>query len=345
MIEEAHMNRMRAARRATVFIAGAVTWGWVALSTAGASTTTDTGASILIFPNVVVDATQKTVIQITNISNQLQHLRCFYIDGATCDSTEFAIVLTRQQPTFWVAARGRPVRRRDDLTGIDPGVVPPVASGFRGSLYCVAVDDAMMPINTNALTGVATLKANGGPDVAKYNAVGLVGTDSNDGNDTLCIGGGVSPACPSGAEYEGCPLGTLLDHSADFAEDPLIGSGSSVQTVLTIVPCTYDFINQMAGTSNVFLNIHDEFEGTYSASTSVGCWLSQPLSSINPVFSLGGMGSTYAQTRLSPSGTGFVAVGQEIRTGSGLRASVGVNMHNDGEFAGSDLLTLPVPTP
>src|SRR5262245_1221756 len=72
--------------------------------------------SILIFPQVINQGAQDSVIQITNTSNLTRHVRCFYIDGsAGADGrprwqvTDFNLTLTRQQPTHWLASRGRPV--------------------------------------------------------------------------------------------------------------------------------------------------------------------------------------------------------------------------------------------
>src|SRR6266404_6040662 len=114
----------------------------ITASAASADVTTERTGSILILPKIVADGTRDTVIQITNTSNSLVHAHCFYLNGAPVNGpgtpslwqeTDFFIWLTRQQPTHWIASRGRTVNPNDppgsDGAGLDPGLVPPTAPG------------------------------------------------------------------------------------------------------------------------------------------------------------------------------------------------------------------------
>lgn len=205
--------------------------------------TTERGASILAFPKVLADGNSDTIIQITNISNNMVHMRCFYVDGSLdvfgqprWNVTDFNIWLTKQQPTHWQVSTGRFTNPNDDCiengvivpspecadAGIDPGAIPPTTPGFTGELKCVEVDVADNPIGGNHLKGEATIKTNG--DVAKYNAIGIQGTDlaGETGNELLLD----QPISADGEEpvgqYNACPDILLLNHFADGVTDPVI---------------------------------------------------------------------------------------------------------------------------
>ena len=72
-------------------------------------------------------------------------------------------------------------------------------------------------------------------DVAKYNAIGVIGNENNDGDNVLCLGGEPSEECPNGAEYDACPQVWIANHFAEGAPNPTDTTGS-VDTTWTIVP-------------------------------------------------------------------------------------------------------------
>ena len=137
--------------------------------------TTEKGGSIIVFPKVVWDGTRDTIIQIANINNLPAQARCFYIDGGPLNpnlppgptnprlwnETDFSIFLTKQQPTQWVASKGRRVGFDSFKTagyGLDPGLIPPVRKGFTGELKCVQVDDSEVPLRSNQLKGAPGIR-------------------------------------------------------------------------------------------------------------------------------------------------------------------------------------------
>ncbi len=357
--------------------------------------TTEQSASILVFPKVVADGTRDTVIQITNTSNNMRHAHCFYVDGAAedpgapvgplnpprCMETDFDIWLTKQQPTHWVVSAGRwddptdPTCRTQSCNpatsgqnngqaaccdaGFDPGRVPPMGPAFTGELKCIEVDASGFPVPGNSLKGEATLVDTGDAfDIAKYNAIGLKGFDSNNMDATLCLGGAPTPACPSGAEYEACPQTWLVDHAAVGGREPSIDalncpgstSGcSSVGAQLTVIPCSQNFETQNPNPNAVTLqySITNEFEQTFSASTTVTCWASWNLEDINDIFRTENLGGNLVQTRMrSASGTprGVIAIIEEARTFSvgGRSALTAQNAHNSfADQAGQDLVVIP----
>jgi hypothetical protein len=164
--------------------------------TAGADVTTERPGSILIFPKVVNDGVRQTVIQITNTHNQPTQARCFYLAGDVCSETDFDLAFTKQQPTHWNVGAG--ISLSSLQSGLAPGLVPPVPTGFAGALICVETGTDGSPSPGNALKGEATIF---GPlaNESKYNGIALLGDSTkSDGDDTLTLDGDEYNACPGG---------------------------------------------------------------------------------------------------------------------------------------------------
>jgi hypothetical protein len=363
-----------------------------------AAVTTEQSASILVFPKVISDGTRDTIIQITNTSNNMRHAHCFYVNGALTNPSlpvgplnpplwteiDFDIWLTKQQPTHWVVSTGRldnpsekncrggttcdPTSSGTDRAdccdaGLDPGRVPPVVPGFTGELKCIEVDQGGFPVPGNALKGEATLEEIRTGDVSKYNAVGLKGFDTNNMDGNLCLGGGVTDQCPTGAEYEGCPATWILDHPATGAPDRVVQeqsfcSGnepcSSVTTNITVVPCTQNFETQNPPPVTLQFRVYNEYEQFFSASTTFTCWgsfdlgSSDPLANgINPVFNTAALGGEIVQSFVrSAAGTprGVMIVIEESHTDlvHSLTARSAQNaVTSFQDQAGQDIITIP----
>ncbi len=353
----------------------------VAMLTTGAvaQVTTEQSASILVFPKVIADGTRDTIIQISNTSNSMVHAHCFYVNGALtlpdqpagllnpplCTEIDFDLWLTKQQPTHWVVSQGRTVDPTDALctptnsacngAGFDPGRVPPTVPDFTGELKCVEVDASGAPMSGNHLKGEATLVSLGNDtpagDVAKYNALGIIGLETNNGDNVLCLGGGSSDACANGAEYNACPQTWILDSLAEDAPDQVNGSGSHVDQFITVVPCQENFETQVATSVTVQFAITNEFEQTFSASTTVTCWAELELDLINQVFERDFVGSDFVQTRMRPSAgttSGFLVAADAVHFTSIGNAATASNLHEEGTRTTTDLITIPseqVPPP
>lgn len=364
----------------------AVVLGGMAAS-ARADVTTEKGASILIFPKVRADGTFDTVIQIANTSNSMVHARCFYVNAslqdatthlpceipsATCvpqwQETDFTIWLTKQQPTHWVVSEGRNFDPWAEFgsndAGFAPGAVPPVFD-FIGELKCVQVTESGEPITSNSLKGEATLVSvtTVNPpqgtltsdqtvqgDVAKYNAVGILGNPDATPTNPLLLDGGTN--------YDACPSKLILNHFASGASDLvadeiLPGSTSSEFTDLTLVPCNEDFENQVPTSVKIQFVVFNEFEERFSASTTVNCFMEIELARIDTqfsavinvnssVFGIQVLGSDVAQTVITPvaqpdgSSGGLVGIAEHITTlqlgGSTTAARAAHNLHSEGSF-------------
>jgi len=346
-----------------------------AASSSHAATTTERSSSILIFPKVIFDSSRDTFIQISNTSNSMAHAECFYVNAApfctgdgdclagtctgTCQpqwiETDFTIWLTKQQPTHWSVGSGRltfpgeipcdPKNPECDGAGLDPGRVPPVTQvPFLGELRCIEVDQSGAPISGNHLKGEATIVSGDG-DAATYNAVGLLGLPfTNNGDDILCLGGGVSDQCPSGAEYEGCGDQLIVDHFAEGADNPQFGPTSTVRTELTLVPCRADFEHQMPTSVTVQFLVFNEFESRFSGSTPVVCWRSFFLQEASSIFRITTLQTRFAQSFFRTSAaanSGIVGVFEEYHALDDGQARAAFNVFETGTRPTTDLIFLP----
>lgn len=311
-------------------------WLTLGVTGAGGQLTTHDPAALVIFPKVIVDSSWETTIQLSNTANRPAYALCHYVNGAPTfpdlpvgpgnppqwAELDFSIILDRQQPTQWVASRGRLADPTDsvcpsplascDGTGIDPGVIPPVATGFTGELICVEVDASGAPWSGNALTGHATLTHLGSGEVVKYPGIGAIGLDTNDADQTLCLGGEPQDGCSRGGEYAPCASEWDISHPAEF-DDRLV-DGDSSRTTLTIVPCGQNFETQEPTQIVVSMLVLNEFENAFSASTTVDCWADLRLADF-PIFDRDTLGSRWVHTRLrTVAGTplGFAVVQQSI---------------------------------
>jgi hypothetical protein len=329
------MRQLRLQRAGVVVI-------WLALGAASASAQLTTGdpAAVLIFPKVIVDASWETTIQLGNTANRPAHAVCYYVNAAPTFpdqppgpinpaqwvEVDFTLVLTHQQPTHWIASRGRLADPSDgrctspqedcDGTGIDPGVVPPVSPGFTGELVCIEVDASGAPWSGNALTGQATLTHLGSGEVVKYPALGARGFDTNDADGTLCLGGEPEEGCPSGGEFEGCASAWDISHPAEFDDRPV--DGNSSRTTFAIVPCGQDFEVQVPARITLQMLVTNEFEELFSVSAVVDCWADLTLADFG-IFDRDSLGSNWVHTQLaSIGGVGFAVVQQTIGEGGKL---------------------------
>lgn len=302
------------------------------------SFTIEQPSSVLIFPKVINEGQsgRDTVIQITNSGNTMAHAKCFYTDGRTLGgqplwlTTDFSLSLTRQQPTAWRVSTGRPVNPNDAYQGLDPGAVPPVTTGFMGSLVCVQVDQPFggAPYGGNALIGKAQV---GG---SEYNAIGVPAVGMVNSDSIIDM---------DGVEYAACPSGYYLNFAHEgpagaIALGAMLGQGlndsiASVSTNITVVPCNMDFAR--ARPSSLTINadpVYDEMESAGSGATAtVTCWDSFTLS--DPQVADGFNVPTPFGTAQLTSTQGFVAVANVLRTGGMTAAqdSAATNLHTTGD--------------
>jgi hypothetical protein len=213
---------------------------------------------------------------------------------------------------------------------------------------CVEVDQADSVVSGNHLFGQATLKDPVSGDVAQYQGLTVLGTENNDGDGTLCLGGNASSFCPLGAEYDGCPTEWLLNHFADGVADPVAserGVDATVRTRLTVVRCGEDFFSLGEGDTAV------EFVATNELGESLSLgnfafdepWTELMLSDIDALLAAPGFGSTVGQTRIrSIDGTGFLVIAEQIHTTADRTTSAAVELwENRAAPGGQDFIRMP----
>jgi len=292
---------------------------------------------------------------------------CEQVNPPLCTEIDFDIWLTKQQPTHWVVSTGRLYPSFENTcrvgncdttsgpagghpccdAGLDPGRVPPVVPGFTGELKCIEVDAGGAPLPGNSLKGEATLEEIATGDVSKYNAIGLKGLNPNNMDNVLCLGHGGGANCPGGPEYEGCPATWILDHNAVGADDLVVREGSSVGANLTVVPCTENFELQSTPAVTLQFSITNEFEQTFSASTTLTCWASLNLETINPIFQAKNLQGSVVQTRMRAAAStpvGVTAVIEETHTVGAVTARSAQNGHTTlvtPSQEPADIITIP----
>jgi hypothetical protein len=287
-----------------------------------AEVTTDQPGAILVFPKVLVDGTRDTIIQISNASGTQVRLRCFYTTRALDTenrevwlTVDFNISLTRLQPTLWLASTGRPVNPTDRPPELEPGPVPPLASGFVGELRCFAVNNAEQPISRNVLVGNATIADRSTRELRRYAAIAVQGFPKNNNDNTVLL---------NNVEYSTCPRVLLLNHFFDDAVDPVLES--PVHNNITFVPCSVDYEANVPGTASLQFDVVNEFEQRLSASLPVRCFADLRLAAIDSssdptrsIFNVAIQGTLVGQTRIRPvpdgdneHGHGVLAIAEEF---------------------------------
>ena len=312
-------------------------------STAGAQTTGDHGASLLIFPKVVADSSGDTVLQVANLLESRVDVFCTYVDPAGGSSTTFTLDLVAEQPLHWVASQGRTASGESD-----PNVIPPAPASFDGQLICVEVDVSGAPATGNRLVGRATVATLADGDAFAYAAVGLPSTGINDQDDTLCVGE-PSDACLFGSEYNACPAAWWLSHPSEGAPDEQLGAGATQHTRLVIVPCSQNVRDVVPGAVHVLFQITNEFAQVFSAAADVTGWADLSLSDISSAFTVDLLGSPVVQTRIHPDATsgGFAVLAERERRANGgaVVSRDALLPQQDGAAESPDAIVLPMEQP
>jgi hypothetical protein len=129
--------------------------------------------------------------------------------------------------------------------------------------------------------------------------------------------------------------------SIDPETSKLDGLVSATLTDLTLIPCQQDFEEQIPGRVTVQFVVYNEFEQSFSASTTVVCWknfflyqIQSPNDPLNSPFHFANLGTTVAQTRITPAeGEGAViGIAGELRADNRSRlARTALNLHTEGD--------------
>jgi len=320
-------------------------------SPSSAQTTAAAPASIVVFPLTLANSLYDTTIQLTNLKNVTNFVRCFYrYSGVTiglpttgspnvnntCESISFDLTLSAQQPASWVMSTGR----SQENNATDPGFVPAPPAGFGGgAVTCFEIDAGGVPIGINGLTGVATVRNLTTGDVAKYNGIGVRAVGVPPNNDGLIL--------LDDSEYERCPRSWSLHFPPAGAADPAFGETLSSTPYLAVLPCTQNYTSSASSSLSITLLAIDEFELILSAAVSLPCWSIVDLAALSPIFEAfaGGGSNLRAEVHASSLSGGVLVAGLQVYSAAPLSESVmaAVNAHvGDGTSTHSATITTPV---
>lgn len=222
-------------------------------------------SAVLVYPLIQVDGaggTRDTRVELLNLSASPKHLQCAYINGVSCNETDFFVTLTANQPMSWLASQG--TRNAASFTAVPP------FSGT-GELQCVVLPDLPGIDHHNAIQGRALVFGADGQTVG-YSAVGF---------ERLTDGEFSGQVPLDGVTYAQCPDEL---HFAFLAND----TGSDSELIL--VPCSGNPLTP-AQPFTVQFTLVNEFEQVLSASMSVTCYSRRSLGKISSAFTRATLGS------------------------------------------------------
>jgi len=241
--------------------------------------TTDGTAAILVYTDLKLDSVKgiDTKIQLTNTSEFLTSVKCFYVNanshcggqggdvcivgdpdytcpaGLACEpgwlETDFRMNLTKRQPLSWQLSsgltNGLPLSNKPGQEGqFNDGSIPPAPEDpFVGELRCIQLTPNQdIPSDRNDLKGESTvLREDNGMDARKSNAIGIKAIEGaqRDPIEVLNIGG---PEAEYGMEADGgnpagCPNIWTLNHFFEGAPVSHHG-GMQTQNVRSVLTLT-----------------------------------------------------------------------------------------------------------
>ena len=210
-------------------------------------------SALLVFPLVQADlggTPHDTRVEIVNLTPANVSVHCAYIDGLSCGSTDFFIALTPNQPLSWMASVGL----RSTQSSI---AVPPFFGS--GELKC-AVQPLTPDLSShNALQGRALVTTSSArPETIGYTAIGFRRLTPGFGGGTINL---------DGIDYEQCP-DRLHFNVLGGPNRP--GFGAKRDSEILLVPCSEDVIIGPT-TTQVLLNVTNEFEQTLSGGLTLTC--------------------------------------------------------------------------
>jgi hypothetical protein len=200
----------------------------------------DAPAGYVVFPKIQTDTQPidlaapsiETVVQLTNTSQRVRNVHCFFVSGTDCHPDNFNILLSPGQPFAWQVSAGSSIPL---IAGQDP---------FIGELKCIEVNDpnVPLPVNANDLKGEATIytfrRVNGvvqDVDARTYNGIGfqtsVVSTAEPPDAQRACLGS--QTACTPGGTQCGaggtcgagkCVSGTKAGQGCNVNADCPLGS-------------------------------------------------------------------------------------------------------------------------
>lgn len=257
-------------------------------------------SAIIMYPNIRVEGSFDTRIEMVNLSSRDQVVKCHYLSPPLCNGTDFIVRLTPNQPISWLASRGT------IGTGNLLLAVPPFFG--EGSLKCFVTPDEDGIDYQNAIQGRAITFGPGGY-TESFGAIGIERLTPGEFSTTLEL---------DGVTYAQCPDEYHFTFIASELGDP------DTESELVLSTCDEDLENLLAKSTVVQFQIINEFEQMLSASTNVRCYDRQVLSQINPVFGFDSLGTPTGQVIVrGVAGAVIAVIVDKFETPGGAAAVAG----------------------
>lgn len=257
-------------------------------------------SAIIMYPNIRVEGSFDTRVEMVNLSSRDQVVKCHYLSPPLCNGTDFIVRLTPNQPISWLASRGT------IGTGNLLLAVPPFFG--EGSLKCFVTPDEDGIDYQNAIQGRAITFGPGGY-TESFGAIGIERLTPGEFSTTLELDGATYAQCPD--EYHFTFIASELGNPDTESE-------------LVLSTCDEDLENLLAKSTVVQFQIINEFEQMLSASTNVRCYDRQVLSQINPVFGFDSLGTPTGQVIVrGVAGAVIAVIVDKFETPGGAAAVAG----------------------
>jgi len=259
-------------------------------------------------------------------------------------TNDFDVILTRQQPTFWRVSTGRvedltlPANARcmtfndsgtlrQKCPGLFPvGMVPPAPGAalngvitpdqptFRGELRCIQVNEDGSPNTANALKGEAVIETLGTNQISEYNAINVIGIETQANGSPLELNSVNYNACPEAVDFTHYNINAEDVSAARLGAPCTSTTDCVVRTEITLTPCRSEFIDpNLPGSGrgtrfNAFIESFDEFESPFSRTPPLECWANLDLAQLG----FTPTSSQFQHTRVTSLGVGLCIAGTNI---------------------------------
>ncbi len=223
--------------------------------------------------------------------------------------------------------------------GLSPfvGALAGVRDGFDGTMICLETLPSGLPIGSNSLAGAGKIVRRSDADAARFEALGLVGFEDNDGDSVLCMGETSEAGCDGRTEYDSCPSSWEVDHGRSGSA-PLAGSEASLDVELTFMPCSIDLDGGPVRSVELLVSSTDDVGQRVAVDASVGGGTTILLSDLmrGAADALDGRAvRTELRSRSDPP-AGFAVLAREVRGDGDGEARIGsfIPVFPGGEASG-----------
>jgi len=207
-------------------------------------------SALLAFPYVESDGFHETRVELVNLTGKAQQLNCFWV--SECNEIGFFLFLTPYQPMSWLVSGG--------LSDVTSGSAAPPFYGL-GELKCAVVAPEQDLASHNTIQGRAIVYDQTGATVS-YSAVAFQRLSPGEYTGVLPLNGTTYAQCPNRLHFD------------------LLADTPTSKSELILMPCSQDLLTQEPVSTNVVLQIINEFEQAFSASLQIRCYDRRTLGAI-----------------------------------------------------------------